>query len=105
MKEAIKNELLDAFNRGLIYHPLIQRLTGLSKELQVVIDDAAALMCEEQRTSAKDINEAKETIKLLRMSLNTTFDPERHTTVEDIEADEALREALHTICPRWPFFI
>lgn len=105
MQEAIKNELLDEFNRGLIYHPLIQRLSGLSKEIQVVIEDAATLMCEEQRTSAKDINEAKETIKLLRMSLNTTFDSERHPTVDAIKAHEAISEALHTICPRWPIFI
>jgi len=73
MKEAIKNELLEEFNRGLRYHPLVQRVKGLSKEVNAVIDAAATQMCKEKRTSAKDINEA-----------------------------EALAEALDTICPLWP---
>ncbi len=102
MKEAIKNELLEEFNRGLRYHPLVQRVTGLSKEVNAVIDAAATQMCKEKRTSAKDINEAKESINLLRMSLNATFVPERHPTVEAIKASEALAEALDTICPLWP---
>ncbi len=102
MKEAIKNELLEEFNRGLRYHPLIHRVKGLSKEMSVVIDTAASQMCKEKRTSAKDIKEAKESINLLRMSLNATYDPNRHTTVEAIKANEAIGEALDLICPLWP---
>ena len=102
MKEAIKNELLEEFNRGLMYHPLVQRVKGLSKEMNIVIDSAASQMCKEKRTSAKDIKEAKESINLLRMSLSTTYDPEKHPTVEAIKANEAIGEALNLICPLWP---
>ena len=104
MKEAIKNELIEEFNRGLRYHPLIQRVKGLSKEMNSVIDAAASRMCEDERTSAKDLNEAKGAIKLLRMSLNTTFHPEIHPTIETIKAEVAMNEALNTICPLWPIF-
>jgi hypothetical protein len=104
MKEAIKNELLDEFNSGVRYHPLIQRLKGLGNEMERVIDAAASVMVDEEKVSAKDLNKAKESIKLLRMSLNTTFDPKRHTSVENIKAKEAVKEALNTICPLWPLY-
>ena len=102
MKEAIKNELIEEFNRGLRYHPLVQRVKGLSKAMSYVIDDAAARMCDDKRTTAKDISEAKDAINILRMSLNTTFHPETHPTVETIKAVEAMEEALNSICPLWP---
>jgi len=102
VKENIKKALTEEFSRDLRYYPLIHRISGITKEIHNIFDDAAERMCNEDRTSSQDINQARETINLLKIGLTTTYNPNQNKSVQQLTAKSALESALSNLCPIWP---
>lgn len=102
MQEQIKKELSEEFLKDLRYYPLINRISGITTEIGKILENAAQRMCQENKTTPQDIGTAKETINLLKMSLTTVFNPNIQSSISDVQASNALDQALNGICPIWP---
>lgn len=97
--ELLIAQLFEDFTHSLHYYPTVNNIPNIRLEVKSLISTGTKRMYMEGRTSAKDIEDAKEAVALLRVGMSCQFQKD-----QQISATDLIEQTKIEFDSLWPFF-